>query len=178
MRRFFKLFICSVFVLLMNACNILDALLGPFTLDAPTSCLVNGVRYESSPESVPRAYWPPADLGLGDDFFYMEYQRDLKSSDSEVSLFIVLKSVESFQLSKEYPVEGCVCIDQKQYTLTEGWGKFLDYRGDGSSTATSYVSGVFEFSASSEDGDIVYVEEGTFDELPVGIVVLNQMPGV
>lgn len=178
MRRFFKLLICSVFVLLMNACNILDALLGPFTLDAPTSCLVNGVRYESSQEAVPRAYWPPTGFGLGDDFFYMEYQRDLKSSSSEVTLLIVMKSEESFQLSKEYPVEGSIYTDQKKYTITEGWGKFLDYRGNGSSTSRSYLSGVFEFSASSEDGDIVHVEEGTFDELPVEIVILNQMPGV
>lgn len=47
----------------------------------PTMCLVDGISFKSSPESIGRAYWPGQALGVTDDAFMFSYHRTLESSE-------------------------------------------------------------------------------------------------
>jgi hypothetical protein len=89
----------------------------------------------------------------------------LKSDDASAKLVIDLKIDEVFEIDKKYECSGAITIGETKYVMTGGWIKFRDYYSNGNSAANSYISAAFEFSAESEDGDIVEVTEGTFEEL-------------
>ena len=166
MKTLGKSIMILMIMLMSSGCEIAK-IFGPFTLDAPTMCLIDHVCYKSSPESVGRPYWPGQFLSVSDNAFHFEYQRDLASSKDTAVLFISLREDVAFELGVEFPATGAIYLSDQEYEFTEGWVKFLDYRGNAVFGDTSYLSGAFEFTAHSKNGEILKVEEGTFDELPV-----------
>lgn len=153
-------------VVTLSGCEIAK-IFGPYTLDAPTMCLVDDVCYKSSPESLGRAYLPPYGLIITDKAFGFDYRRDLDSSNGTAQLFFKVEQDVTFEIGKEYPAAGFIYLSEEKYEFTDGWVKFLDYRGTAQSYQTSYLSGAFEFTAQSENGDTIKITEGTFDEVPV-----------
>ena len=158
------LVIVTAFFMLCS-CEVVEMFFGPWTLDAPTTCLINGVRFSSSPEEIPRQNWPGTCLQTTESSFSIKYSRGLKSDDASARLVIDLKIDEVFEIDKMYECSGAITVGETKYVMTRGWIKFRDYYSNGNSAANSYISAAFEFSAESEDGDIVEVTEGTFEEL-------------
>lgn len=153
-------------MVISNGCEIAQ-IFGPYSLDAPTICLVDDLCYKSSPESVGRTYWPGQILSVTDNSFRFDYERTLKSSEGTAILYLSLEQEVSFEIGVEFPATGAIYLSDQKYEFTDGWVKFLDYRGNAESSETSYLSGAFEFTAQSENGDVIEITDGTFDELPV-----------
>lgn len=157
----------------LNGCEIAK-IFGPYTLDAPTVCLIDDVCYKSSQESIGRAYWPGQELDVTDNAFRFDYQRTLKSSEGTAVLYFCIEQDAAFEIGVEYPATGVIYLSDRKYEFSDGWIKFLDYRGTAQNYETSYLSGAFEFTARSSDGDIIEITEGTFDELPVTYAYYNE----
>lgn len=173
MKTLSKLLLFIGLTVTLSGCEIAK-IFGPFTLDAPTMCLVDDVCYKSSPESIGRAYWPGQGLGVTDNAFMFHYQRTLKSSEGTAVLYLSVEQDVAFEIGAEFSATGAIYLSEQKYEFTDGWVKFLDYRGTAESYETSYISGAFEFTAQSENGDILKITEGTFDELPVTYSYQNE----
>lgn len=166
MKNLSKFLLFLSVTVILSGCEIAK-IFGPYTLDAPTMCIVGDVCYKSSPESFGRAYWPPYGLGVSDNAFVFDYHRTLKSSEGTAVLHLMVEQDAPFEIGVEFPATGSIYLSEQKYEFTGGWVKFMDYRGNAQSHETSYISGAFEFTAQSETGDVVNIAEGTFDELPV-----------
>lgn len=162
-----------VIMVVASGCGIAE-IFGPRTLYAPTTCLVDGVLYKSSPTHVSYHDWPGNWLGLYDNGFHFDYRRCLDSSEQTAELYFKVEQDVVFEIGVAFSATGYIYLSGQKYEFTEGWVKFLDYRGTAESYETSYISGAFEFTAQNENGDIAKVTEGTFDELPVTYAYQNE----
>ena len=168
MKSYIKVIVVATALIMICGCEGLrDFLNGVRTLDAPTTCLVDGVRFSASPEKIPLQDWPVAYLRTYNKTVQFEYSRDLIGTKTYVTLDIDMKVDEEFEIGKEYECAGSIILSKTKYVATEGWIKFLDYNGVDEYSTSAYISAVFEFTAQSENGDIVQVTEGTIDELLV-----------
>ena len=174
MKTYNRLLALAAALIMTCSCNVVDWFFGPWTLDAPTTCLVDGVRFTSSPEELPRENWPGINLHTGKDWFKFYYSRELKSSDLYAELLFDACVGEAFEIDKEYKCAFWITLSGRDYITTKGTLKFLDYNGDPNSGNVSYVSGVFKFSAETEHGHMVEVAQGTFEEVPVKHYVLHE----
>ena len=174
MKTYNRLLALAAALIMTCSCNVVDWLFGPWTLDAPTTCLVDGVRFTSSPEELPRQNWPGINLHTGEDWFEFYYSRELKSSDLNAELILKVGVEEALEIGKEYKCACWMILSGKEYSTAKGALKFLDYNGDPGNGNVSYVSGVFEFSAETELGHMVEVTQGTFEEVPVNHFVLHE----
>ena len=174
MKTYIRLLALAAALIMTCSCNVVDWFFGPWTLDAPTTCLVDGVRFTSSPEELPRENWPGINLHTGKDWFKFYYSRELKSSDLYAELLLDACVGEAFEIDKEYKCAFEITLSGRDYISTKGTLKFLDYNGDPNSGNVSYVSGVFKFSAETEHGHMVEVAQGTFEEVPVNHYVLHE----
>ena len=165
MKSYIRILVAATALIMLCSCDLYEMIWGPWTLDAPTTCLIEGVRFSSSPEEISRPMWPITSLKTTENSFNISYSRNLKSADSSATLVIDLKIDEVFEIGKKYECTGSITVKETEYVMTEGWIKFRDYNGNKDSTTESYISAVFEFSAQSESGDVVQVTEGTFEEL-------------
>lgn len=165
MKSYIRILVIATSLFMLCSCEVAKMFFGPWTLDAPTTCLIDGIRFSSSPEEIPRQFWPGTDLQTTENSFSIRYSRDLKSADSSATLVIDLKIDEVFEICKEYECTGSITLEGTKYAMTEGWIMFRDYNSDAQSAANSCISAAFEFSAQSESGDIVQITEGTFEEL-------------
>lgn len=165
MKSFIRILVIITALFALSSCEVAKIFLGPWTLDAPTTCLIDGVRFSSSPEEMPRQFWPGTYLHTTENSFNIKYSRDLKSADSCAKLIIDLKIDEVFEIGKEYECTGSITLSGTKYLMTEGWIVFRDYNSNESSVANSCISAAFEFWTQSENGDIIKVTEGTFEEL-------------
>ena len=162
MKSYIRVLVILTALIMTCACeSMYDFLNGVRTLKAPTTCLVDGVRFSSSPEKIPLQDWPVAYLRTYKNSIKFEYSRVLTAAKSYVTLDINMKVDDKFEIGKEYECTGSITLPESNYFVTEGWIKFLDYYGDAN------ISAVFEFSAQTDTGTIVHVTEGTIDELPV-----------
>lgn len=174
MKTYNRLLALAAALIMTCSCNVVDWFFGPWTLDAPTTCLVDGVRFTSSPEELPRENWPGINLHTGKDWFKFYYSRELKSSDLYAELLLDACVGEAFEIDKEYKCAFWITLSGRDYITTKGTLKFLDYNGDPNSGNVSYVSGVFKFTAETEHGHMVEVAQGTFEEVPVNHYVLHE----
>ena len=162
---FIRLIVVTIVLFMLCSCELVDSVLGPRTLEAPTTCLIDGVRFSSSPEEIPLQYWPGTVLKTTENSFNIMYSRTLKSADSSVTLVVDLNIDEAFEIGKEYECSGSITLAETKYAMTEGRIMFRDYYRNEQSVTDSCISAVFEFFAQSESGDVVEVTEGTFEEL-------------
>lgn len=174
MKTYNRLLALAAALIMTCSCNVVDWFFGPWTLDAPTTCLVDGLRFTSSPEELPRENWPGINLHTGKDWFKFYYSRELKSSDLYAELLLDACVGEAFEIDKEYKCAFWITLSGRDYITTKGTLKFLDYNGDPNSGNVSYVSGVFKFTAETEHGHMVEVAQGTFEEVPVNHYVLHE----
>ena len=174
MKTYNRLLALAAALIMTCSCNVVDWFFGPWTLDAPTTCLVDGVRFTSSPEELPRENWPGINLHTGKDWFKFYYSRELKSSDLYAELLLDACVGEAFEIDTEYKCAFWITLSGRDYITTKGTLKFLDYNGDPNSGNVSYVSGVFKFTAETEHGHMVEVAQGTFEEVPVNHFVLHE----
>lgn len=165
MKSYIRILVVATSLFMLCSCELGKLFFGPWTLNAPTTCLIDGVRFSSSPEDIPRQNWPGTDLYTNKNSFKIRYSRDLKSVDSDATLVIDLMIDEIFEIGKEYECAGSITLAETKYVITGGRIKFRDYNSDEHSAADSCISAVFEFSAQSESGDVVQITEGTFEEL-------------
>lgn len=137
------------------------------TVYGPTRCLIDGVSYKSSPETISGPYWPGSqELNFYENGFSFYYARNLKSSNETARLCFKFKHDTPFEIGVEFAAGGHIYVSDLKYEITDGWVKFLDYQ-DKAQYGESYISGAFEFTAQSENGKVVKATEGFFDELPI-----------
>lgn len=171
MERFLKTLMIPLACLAAGSCQIFVR-----SVDAPTYMEIDGKGFTSKVEEVSWRYTTPGTIDIeGEQSFFYGYERHIHSSDKTVYLVLTTAHSEGLEIGKKYTIGRsenenwqlvipAVEYDGKLYYATDGWIVFHDievYAPD------AYLSGSFEFNASTEDtSDTIHISNGTFERVP------------
>ena len=177
MKHLTFLLVCAC---LVCSCDIGRIFAGVQVYDAPTCVEVNGEHYASEQEDLHFSYFPPLGITFGDSYFSMSYNRTLYHDKKSVDISLRTTHEGTLEIGQRYRLDvedkdnnpntfTGIYYMGKTFYATEGWLTLHDYDTK-ENQECAYVSGSFEFTASTEDGsETIDLMNGKFDRVPMGV---------